>query len=435
VSYVDAKTGYPVELANKVGHIKLIQDPMIQRLVESFEDSRAMDRSLLPPPTGHIDLLSECPITQIITIDGGQQAVPNVARPERQVGFVQVAAQMVRMETLDYLKAHPLTDPRDVRRILSQFTDHTLAALPLTGVHMPNMTVRESIREAIHRFLSNYELYDALRFLVYREWLASTADVPQMDCLACDVKIDLPRHALEFSCQACNQKHRLGDYLLMSADDSEEVGRLELVSNFRSALEVLALFSTIAKARERASIMDCTLFLLDGPLLLRANLARLVEPIRDFVADHRAAKRNLYLAGVEKGGEVRAYADEIAPALKEPGDYKILSFRFIVEEISGRSFPKTYRNRVNYGAKVVVRLGVNHVVVLNIPTSPFILEPKTSDLVGFEPIVRILAKSVSYRYENALVPIVLINEAASISNQPSTGILEQFVRKIIEGTA
>jgi hypothetical protein len=296
------------------------------------------------------------------------------------------------------------------------------------------MTVRESIREAIHRFLSNYELYDALRFLVYREWRSQSVEIPEMDCLYCDATIELPRHATEFVCRGCSHRHRLGDYLLISLNDSEDQGRLELVSNFRSALEVLALFSTIAKTRDRTAIMDHTLFLLDGPLLLRANLARLVEPIRDFIADHHAEQRNLYLVGVEKGGDVRAYADEIAPALKEPGDYKILSFRFIVEEISGRSFNSNYRNRVNYGAKVVVRLGPNHVVVLNVPTGAFILEPRPSELIGFEYVVRVLAKNLSYRYENALIPIVLINEAASISNQPSAGILEQFVSKIIEGT-
>lgn len=433
MSYTDSKTGYPVELANKVGHIKLVQDPMIQRLIESFEDTRATDTARLPPPDGRIDLSASCPITQIITVDGGQQTVPNVARPERQVGFIQVAAQMVRLDTLDYLKAHPLADPRDVRQALSKFTDHTLAALPLAGVRMPKMSVRESIREAIHRFLANYQLYDALCFLVYREWDPMASDVPHMDCLTCNTNIDLPRGATEFPCPACGQEHRLGDYLLMSADDSDEVGRFELVSNFRSALEVLALFSTVAKAREQTSIMDRTLFLLDGPLLLRANLARLVEPIRDFVSSHTAANRNIYLVGIEKGGDIRAYADEIAPALKEPGDYKILSFRFVVEEISGKSFnPKTYRNRVNYGAKVIVRLGPNHVVVLNVPTGNFVLEPSASDLVGLEHIAQILSKVVSYRYENALIPVVLINEAASISNQPSEGILAQFVKKIID---
>lgn len=393
MSYADPKTGYPVEFANKVGHIKLVQDPMIQRLIECFEDTRPPDGASLPILDGRVNLSENCPIVQIVTVDVGQQAVPNIARPERQIGFVQVAAQMVRIETLDYLKEHPLADPRDVRQSLSKFTDHTLAALPLAGVHMPKMSLRETIREAIHRFLSNYELYDALRFLAYREWRPADTDAeaPQMNCLNCDSVITLPRHVIDFNCPACSHKHRLGDYLLMSTEDSEDLGRLELVSSFRSALEVLALFSTIAKAREHAAVMDRTLFLLDGPLLLRANLARLVEPIRDFVSDHRAAGRRIHLVGVEKGGDIRAYADEISSALAEPGDYKILSFPFIVEQIAGRTFNRTtYRNRVNYGAKVIVRLGTNHVVVLNVPTGGFVLEPTATDLVGFEPTVRIL---------------------------------------------
>lgn len=433
MSYVNPKTGYPSEFANKVGHIKLIEDPFIQSLMESFE-SNMPSRAKLPAITGHIDLEEPCELTQVITVDGGQQAVPNVARPSRQLGFVQVAAQMVRLETLEYLESHPLADPRFVRKMLSQFTDHTLAAVPLAGVHMPNMSVRQSIRETIHRFFSRYQLYDALRFLVYREWLSTAAEVPEMDCLKCSRTVSLPRHAIEFSCPACGEGLRLGDYLLMTAEDGQEGGRLELVSSFRASIEVLALFSTIGKARNKPEIMNRTLFLLDGPLLLRAGLSRLVEPIRDFLAWQTEQGQNVYLAGVEKGGEVRAYADEVAETLKDPGDYVIVGFPFLVENISGRTFnPRTYRNRVNYGAKTIIRLSRDHVIVLNIPTGHFVLEPTSGQLLGFEQIGRFLSKVTSYRYDNALIPIVLINEDASISNTPSNGILKEFVDKVVDG--
>lgn len=431
MSYVDSKTGYPSELANKVGHIKLIEDPFIQALVESFESAKPSPEQC-PTLTGHIDLGADCELTQVVTVDGGQQVVPNDLRPGRQLGFVQVAAQMVRLETLEYLESHPLADPRDVRKKLSQFTDHTLAALPLAGIHMANMSVRQTIRETVHRFLSRYQLYDALIFLVYRAWLTDTSDQPEMDCLVCSTKISLPRHQISFSCPMCSEEHRLGDYLLMSEQDVEDRGRAELVSSFRSALEVLALFSTIAKARNKPSVMDRTLFLLDGPLLLRAGLSRLVEPIRDFLDYQKNQGKAIFLAGIEKSGDVRAYADEIAGSLKQPGDFLILDFPFIVEQISGRVFnPKTYRNRVNYGAKVIVRLGPDHVAVLNIPTGQFALAPTPTDLIGLDAIVRLLAKITSYRYENALIPIILINEDASISNTPSNGILAEFVEKII----
>jgi len=426
------KDGYPVELANKVGHIKLIQDPMIQRMVEAFEDARPPTAGTYPPPTGRVRLDVECPLDQVITVDGGHQAVPNVVRPERQVGFVQVAVQMVKIETIDYLQQNPMADPREVQRLLGQYTHHILAALPMVGVHIPGLSVRQSLREAIHRFVMHYELYPALQFLVYRLWEEKLADPPSMDCLSCGMRFDLRRGLLLFSCPACKHEHRLSDYLGLCDQDSEDRSTAETVSNLRAVLEVLALFSLIIRFRDRDSIMSRTLFLLDGPLILRAQLSRLVEPIRALIEQQRKSTKPLYLVGVEKTGVFRYFADSYSPFLSEPGDFFLPEVRFQVEQVNGRSFSaETYRNRVNYGAKIIVRLGSHHVLALNVPTGNFSLSPRSEDLIGFEASLRCLSKLLSYRYENALIPLILANTAASISNQPSGSILTQFVERIL----
>jgi hypothetical protein len=405
-------------------------------MIESFEDWRPPVEGSVPTATGSIDLDIPAPINQIITVDGGHQAVPNVARPARQVGFVQVAAQMVKMETIQYLRDHPMADPRDVRQSLGQYTHHTLAALPLTGVRIPGQSVRESIREAIHRFLAHYELYEALSFLVYRRWEAEIEEPPFMDCLTCAESFDLPRNALNFRCPSCNTEHRLSDYLGLVDQEAEDRSRVETVSNLRAVLEALVLFSFIVRFRERRLIMDHTLFLLDGPLLLRAQLSRLVEPIRALIAHQRDNGCSVYLVGIEKSGEFRSFADECSTALMNPGDFFLPDTRFVIEEINGRVFKEeTYRNRVNYGSKVVVRIGTDHVLALNVPTGPFVLSPKSKDLIGFEEIVRALSHLPSYAHENALIPIVMANTEASISNRPSGGILAQFVDRILRGVS
>jgi hypothetical protein len=428
-----AKDGYPTELANKVGHVKLIQDPMIQSLIEAFEDWTPPDKGLMPAITGNLDLNVDCPITQVITVDGGHQAVPNIARPERQVGFVQVAAQLIKMDTIEFLRANRMVDPREVRGSLSQYTHHTLAALPLTGIHMPGLTVKQSLREAVHRFINHYELYDALSYLVYRTWQGTLDDPPSMKCLSCGVFIELPRNALQFNCPSCNEIHNLSDYLGLCDEDAEDRPRAEAVSNLRSVLEILVLFSFIIKFRERDSIMKNTLFLLDGPLLLRAQLSRLVEPIRDLIIDQREQGRSLYLVGVEKTGELRSFADSYTDILTELGDYFLPNTKFIVEEIHGRSFnASNYRNRVNYGAKVIVRIGPDHVLVLNVPTGEYLISPESNDLIGFEQIAQVLSKLVSYSHDNALIPLIMANTEASISNQPSGSILSHFVDRILD---
>jgi hypothetical protein len=180
--------------------------------------------------------------------------------------------------------------------------------------------------------------------------------------------------------------------------------------------------------------MSRTLFLLDGPLVLRAQLSRLVEPIRALIEHQKLMGKPLYLVGVEKSGEFRDFADSYSSFLPEPGDFFLPDTRFIVEEVNGRSFNlDTYRNRVNYEAKAVVRLGTHHVLALDIPTGNFLPSPRPEDLVGFEASVRCLSNLLDYRYQNALIPIVLANTVASISNQPSGSILAQFVERVLHG--
>lgn len=428
-----SKDGYSHEFANKVGHVKLIQDQLIQNMIESFEDIQELQDSELPAKSGSFDLNEDCPLKQVITVDGGHQAVPNAIRPERQVGFIQVAAQMIKLETIEYFKRLPMLDPREVRKSLRNLTHHTLAALPLSGVNLPGYTVRKSIREAIHRFIQNYQLYDALSFLVFRQWEDEpTTDPPSMDCLNCGSTIVLPRNQIKFRCPSCKHDHKLADYLGLTIASAEDRPRAEIVSNFRTVLENLVLFSFILKYRNTSKLND-TLFLLDGPLTLRAQLYRLVEPIRDFLAYQRSIGRPVHLLGVEKTGELSDFATSISKKLENPGDYFLPSTQFVVEEIYGRSFQEeSYRNRVNYGAKVIVRLGKNHIITFNAPTGEFMLNPDLDDLIGFKESCRLLSKLLSYSFENALIPIVLVNAEASISNTPSGGILTQFVDRVFQ---
>lgn len=428
------KNGYPTELANKIGHIKLVQDPMVQRMIEAFEDYRPTPPTSIPI-TGSIDLSESTPITQVITVDGGHQVVPNALRPERQVGFVQVASQLIRLNTIEYLRAHSMLDPRKTQSLLSAHVHHILAALPVVGIHIPGQTLRESLREAIHRFLSHYDLYPALSYLVYWQWLPTPPIPPSMQCLNCMQPFDLPINSVAFSCPHCVHDHRLSDYLGLCDQDAEDRSTAETVSNFRAALEALTLFSFITRFRNHRPIVDHTLFLLDGPLLLRAQLSRLVQPIRALIADQRDRGLPLYLLGVEKSGEFRDFATSISPCLSDIGQFFLPSTQFVVEQIGGKSFDAgTYRNRVNYGAKLVLRLGRNHVLAVDLPTGEYVLDPTVSDLIGCEEVARALVPLLSYSHDNALIPVVLANSIASISNQPSGSLLAQFVDRILDGS-
>jgi len=136
--------------------------------------------------------------------------------------------------------------------------------------------------------------------------------------------------------------------------------------------------------------------------------------------------------GVEKSGDIHDFANSYASFLPEVGDYFIPSTQFIVENIRGQSFSEgDYRNRVNYGAKAILRISFNHLLVVDIPTGNFLLTPLITDLIGFPEIAKALSQLQSSAFPNALIPIVLANSEASISNQPSNEILSQYVDRIL----
>jgi hypothetical protein len=424
--------GYPSEFANKIGHIKIIQDPFIQRMIEGFEDYRPTSQGVMPTVTGKINFDRLPEIKQVITVDGGHQVVPNQIRPERQVGFIQVVAQMIKMETIEHLKNHPMLDPREVNGLLNRFIYPLYVALPIAGIHIQNMTLKETIRDSIHRYIVNYQLYDTISFLVYKSWEPQLSTPPSMDCINCGQRFELPRFSLSFQCPHCSHNHNLSDYLGLCDVESDERSSTDTVANFRSIIEALIMFSFIIRFLNNEDIMKKTLFILDGPLLLRSQLSRFVQPIRELIHYQHSRGKSINIVGVEKNGEFRNYADYYSPYLSEEGEYFIPSVQFLIEQINGRNFdPSTYINRVSYGSKAIVRISRDHVLAVNIPTGEFTLTPSIDNLIGFGEIVKALKALVSYAHNNALIPIVLANSAASISNRPSNILLAQFVDLIL----
>jgi hypothetical protein len=99
--------------------------------------------------------------------------------------------------------------------------------------------------------------------------------------------------------------------------------------------------------RDRPVILRRTLFVKDGPLLLRAQLERLVPPIRAFFRFLRESGRAIHVVGIEKNGDLVDHVPLIQKAIPEPGDYFLPTVRYLHERIHGVPYSAaTYRNRV-----------------------------------------------------------------------------------------
>lgn len=423
----------PIERASKLGHVKFIREPRIQRLLEAFERTDNAPDDVLGEVSGHLDLAATGEIENVVAIDGSHVAVPNVVHNHKRLAFVSVAAVVLSRRAVAELRANPIVDPRELKHLQQQVHSH-VAVLPLAGVALPGETVVQTIRATIDDVLRYTDLYPTLQFLVGREWLHDYAGEEHMECLACGDVFPLPRSRRVFLCPHCGERHTLADYLRLVQGPPEDWAREEVAIGLRNVLETLLVLKFLQLYRDRPIVLRRTLFVKDGPLLLRAQLSRLVEPIRAFLAYLHQQGRRLHLVGIEKAGALVDHTPLMRDVLREPGDFFLPSVRYLQERIDGVPFVEaTYRNRVHYGSKVVVRLGRDHLLAANVPTGEFLLVPKAEDLYGFPEAMAVLSEMVSYAHENAVIPLVLANTMASISMRPSSDILESFATRLLEG--
>lgn len=201
----------PMERASKIGHIKIIQDPRIQRLIEAFEREHDDAEDSLGELSGAIDLSQVGDLENVVAVDGSHCAVPNSLHEHKQLAFIKVSTVILRRSEIQAMKASPIVDPRDLAAHLERHSDSMMAALPLSNVVIPGETVAESIRKIVDSTLRENRLYDTLRFLVSREWLSAFEMQEHMDCLKCGKAFPLPRSALQFRCPhayACRLSQR-----------------------------------------------------------------------------------------------------------------------------------------------------------------------------------------------------------------------------------
>jgi hypothetical protein len=422
----------PIERASKIGHVKIIQEPRVQRLMEAFESVDGTAEEMLGELSGTLDLSNTDEIENVVAIDGSHAAIPNTIKDHKRIAFITAGALAITRSEVASMKANPVIDPRDLAKQLRGNSNSVVAVLPLSGVAIPGETVVDTIRRSVDDTLRYSGLYATLKFLVSREWLPGYEMQEHMDCIRCGHEFTLPRSALQFRCPHCQQHHTLSDYLGIVQGPPNDWAKEEAAISLRSVLETLLLMGFLRLYRDRPIVLRRTLFVKDGPLLLRANLSRLIEPIRAFLKNLNELGRSIHVVGIEKTGDLVEHIPLIANTLKEPGDYFLPTVRYLHENIQGVPFvEETYRNRVQYGAKIVVRLGPDHIVAFNIPTGDFIVEPRAEDLYGLKESMAVLAEMRSYSFENAIIPLVLVNSAESISMNFSGDVLETFARRLV----
>lgn len=420
----------PGETASRLGHLDILKSELVSRLVNEFEseDVNVSNDSINLWESFNFEAE---PLNIVFGIDGSIQTITSTSRPYKTISFVK--SSLLRLDTYALSKVDKdAPNPFRLRDILSESALYHATIFPLRHVTISGLTIYHTIRSIIFQSIKdnslNNELMETLKWIAFEKWDKQEKQLPYFECPHCrEMVATLPYDTEIGKCPQCKKEIYLTDMLGFHQDIGPESANNAVANTYMVITEMLLLFTGVRYFWEnkRELLNDC-LFVKDGPLNIRAQYSKLVNPIRRFLAYARDQRINVHILGQEKSGRFYDHLELIGNESPNnsvfiPGD------SYIKRKIQQRQETGAFYGKdTNYGAKVFLNYSYHQKMVLNIPTGEFNENPTYQDLIGIDRIIATLPNILSNKYEGALLPIELAHGIASLSTYPSAKILKVF---------
>ncbi|HMP05003.1 MAG TPA: hypothetical protein PJ982_01530 [Lacipirellulaceae bacterium] len=435
---------YEGEKASKLGHLTLLNSPWVQELVAGFERIRGQDGDPTNTQWRSFNPADGTPLSRVWAVDGSFVNVRSTDVPPREVAFVKTALVLLdreQMAEIDPNFPHPL----DLRDAMAESGLFHATAFPLRHVHTSKgsnlLAVRHIINDSI-KMEQDGEFYLTLKWLAYRKWSSTPTSSPDFQCPVCGIDISdgLPCDADSAPCPHCGSEVFLTDMPGFHQEMGEDAAPESVASAYMLVMEHLMLFTPVRLAWDSPDtrLISDTLFLKDGPLTLRGQYSKLVEPIRALLQHSKEVGRTIHIVGQEKTGTFVDHLEEIAKFAppqdrRERPSVAVLTHDFVrreVQRMPERANP--YGLKTNWGEKMYLKLDPGTHMGMSVPTGAYDESgtfPTPADLIGLDRILATLPTLVSRRFEGGLYPIELANGIASLSSYPSAKILQRFLAR------
>jgi len=427
----------PGERASRLGHLDVLKSELVNKLCGAFERDPAHTPS---PSTAWTQLPSgEESLSLVFGVDGSVQVIEDQVPPHKALGFVKTALLRIdeaALATIDRDSPHPFA----LRDILADAALYHATVFPLRHVNIPNLSTYHAVRQIVFESIADASLQreplETLKWIAYEKWDGRSKQLPLFECPHCEETCaTLPYNSETGACAKCKGQLYLTDMLGFHQEMAPDTAPDTIATSYMSIHETLLLFTGIRLFWDgKRDVLKKCLFVKDGPLSIRAQYSKLVNPIRRFLSFANRQGTTVCILGQEKTG---AFVDhlEIIGRNAPIGSLFLPNDKYIKSEIQHRpDRGAPYGKDTNYAAKVFVRLNNYHQMVLNIPTGEYVQDPQEADLMGFSRICATLPSILSNRHEGALLPIELAHGVASLSTYPSARILKVFAEAAAKDT-
>ncbi len=431
----------PFEYASKSSHSEIINDPSVKEFLKECT---------LPPSNENIEISHDLkfkfnsvepnPIKHIIAIDGGCTEVSVKKEfPSSTIAFFQVGALFFETNDLQNLKMVPFIDPKDIAKLKN--IDRLKLPLPIKNINFSSeKSLINSIRRKIYNFFLSEPAKDKFKFMETLKWLlfGEYSDVKKTinlaTCPNCGLSnINLNRDEMTgdfiFKCPYCDGDIYLTDIFRLHEAIDNELGAGGILSYFIVLIEQIYLIHSIKIILNiKPSLLNEILFIKDGPLAFFGQTAGMHKYTRQLI-NYLFDNFNLFLVGLEKSGSFVEHADNISDKL-DNGEVLILNNEYIYKYILPcRADPDSpYGRTTYYGNKIIFKTSEGKIYVASLPTKEPLMNPQKRDFKNIDVILTNLEMLKCDMYDSALIPISLVNRLVSLSNHPSSVILERFAK-------
>lgn len=435
------------ERLNKTAHSFIINDDKVKEYLENCKipvevENVTLDKSLLHkieyPQTNSIEF--------IITVDGTIDTIPvKKTFPSSLISFFQFGSLLIKLSDLEQMKKKPFVSPSDIKKLKD--IDREKLVLPTKNISLKKgEDLETAARNAIQEFFfikhsGNKNLLSTLYWFIFEEYSNTPIKTyPLSKCPHCGTKdiildktnIDIQKYSWKCTYSNCDGEILLTDIFRLFEQIDNETGAGGILSYLRNVIEsfiIVHIIRTILDLEE--GLINKFLFVKNGPLSFNGETANLHKPMQKFI-NYLRKKNQINFVGVEKSGAFVDHAKEIRKLI-DKGQLFLLNNRHIYTFIKqGNPNKNKYSETSYYSGKMIYKSFDDKIYVLTMPVTNHKLyydRPQKLDLFNVEEILKVVDYLKCDIYENALVPLAIANKLVSLSNLPSTSILEKFAKK------